>query len=60
MHLEDSMVMYGINNVETPKQLINTVHHIHNTISFNEKLFVGQGGTATLQPLYANAQDIQH
>ena len=41
MHLEDSMVMYRIYNAETLEQLINTVHHIHNTTSSNEKLFVG-------------------
>ena len=42
MHLEDSMVMYRIYNAETLEQLINTVHHIHNTTSSNEKLFAGQ------------------
>ena len=31
MHLEDSMVLYGIYNAETLEQLIDTVHHIHNT-----------------------------
>ena len=42
MHLKISMVMYGIYNVETLEQLINTVHHIHNTPSSNVKLFAGQ------------------
>ena len=28
--------MYGIYNAETLEQLINTVHHIHNTASSNE------------------------
>ena len=41
MHLEDSMVMYGIYNVETFEKLINTVHQIHNFTSPNEKLFAG-------------------
>ena len=41
IHLENSVVMYGIYNAETLEKLINTVHHIHNTSS-NEKLFVGQ------------------
>ena len=42
LHLEDSMVMYGIYNEETLDQLINTVHHIHNTTMSNVKLFAGQ------------------
>ena len=58
MHLEDSMVKYGIYNAETLEQVINTVHHIHNTTLSNEKLFVGQCSTTILQPLYANAQGI--
>ena len=39
MHLEDSMVMYGIYNAETLEKLINTVHCIHNYTSLHEKLF---------------------
>ena len=42
MHLEDSVVMYGIYNAETLEKLIHTVHHIHNFMSPNEKLFAGQ------------------
>ena len=60
MHLEVSMGMYRIYNAETLEQLINTVHHIHNTTILNKKLFVGQRGTLTLQSSYANAQGIQH
>ena len=30
MHLENSMVMYGIYNAETLEKLKNTVHHSHN------------------------------
>ena len=60
MHLEDSMVMYGIYNAETLEQLINTVHHICRTTTFNEKLFVGHQGKVSLQSSDANAQDIQH
>ena len=48
MHLENSMIMYGIYNAETLEQLINAVHHIHNTTTLNEKLFAGQWGTLTL------------
>ena len=31
IQLEHSMVIYGICNAEILEQLINTVHHIHNT-----------------------------
>ena len=60
MHLEDSMVMYGIHNAETLEKLINTVHHIHNVTSPYEKLFMGQQDTALLQPIYAYMQGMQH
>ena len=33
MHLEDSMIMYGIYNAETLEKVINTVHCIHNYTS---------------------------
>ena len=33
------MVMYGIYNSETLKKLIKTVHEMHNTTNWNEKLF---------------------
>ena len=36
-HLEDSMIIYGIYNSDTLEQLIETVHRIHNTTSWNEK-----------------------
>ena len=52
--------MYGIYNVGTLEQLINTVHCIHNTSSSNERLFAGQQSSLTLRSLYANAQGIQH
>ena len=60
MHMEDSMVIYGIYNAETLEKLINTVHCIHNFTSPNEKLFSGQQSMAVLQPIYANMQGIQH
>ena len=43
------MVMYGIYNAETLEELINTLHHIHNTTTSNEKLFAGQDSTTILQ-----------
>ena len=41
-HLEDSMVMYGVYNSDTLKDLIDTVHKLHNRTAWNEKLFSGQ------------------
>ena len=42
MHLENSMLMYGVYNAETLEKLIKTVHNIHNTTTLHERLFVGQ------------------
>ena len=41
-HLEDSVVMYGIYNSDTLEDLIKTVYILHNTTTWNEKLFSGQ------------------
>ena len=35
------MVIYGIYNSETLEKLIKTVHKMHNTTTWNEKLFAG-------------------
>ena len=48
MHLENSMVMYGIYNAETLEQPIHTVCHIHNTTSSNEGQFAGQESSLSL------------
>ena len=58
MHLEDSLVMHGIYDVETLEKLINTVYCIHNYTSNNEKLFAGQQVKELHVPMYANAQGI--
>ena len=42
MKLDNTMLMYGIYNVETLEKLINTVHEIHNVTSLHEKLFAGE------------------
>ena len=34
--------MYGISNSDTLEKLINTVHKMHNTTKWNERLFVGK------------------
>ena len=41
-HLEDNMIMYGIYNSDTLAQLIETVHRMHNTTSWREKMFAGK------------------
>ena len=54
IQLENSLLMYGVYNVETLEELIYTVHQIHNTTSSHESLFVGQQSSLTLKSLYAN------
>ena len=41
MHLEDSMVIFGVFNAETLEKLIKTVQHMHNSKTLHETLFVG-------------------
>ena len=60
IQLENSMLMYGIYNAEMLEKLISTVHHIHNTTSLHERLFVGQQSPLSLRSLYANALGLQH
>ena len=40
-HLEDTMIMYGKYNSDTLMNLIETVHKMHNTITWKEKIFMG-------------------
>ena len=37
IHLEDSLVMYGIYNAETLEKIITTVHKMHNITIPNER-----------------------
>ena len=55
MQLENSMLMYGVNNTEMLEKPINTVHNIHNMTSLHERLFAGQESTLTLRSLYVNS-----
>ena len=41
MELENSMLMYGVDNADTLEKLINTVHNILNITSSHERLFAG-------------------
>ena len=41
-HLEDSMIMCGVYNSDTLKDLIDTVHRMQNFTTWNEKTFAGK------------------
>ena len=41
-HLEDSMIMYGVYNSDTLKDLIYTVHRMQNFMTWNKKTFAGR------------------
>ena len=60
MQLENSMLMYGVYNVEMLEKLINIVHNIHNTTSLHEILFPGQQSSLSLRSLYANSLGLHH
>ena len=61
MHLEDSVVIYGIYNAETLEKLIDTVHHMGNITPPNEKVFTRQLNTAYMWYINIHGtQDIQH
>ena len=59
MNLVDTMLMYGIYNIETLEKLINTVHEIHNVMSSHEKLFAGEHNPSLFRMLYTDALGIQ-
>ena len=60
MHLENSMLVYGIYNAETLEKLINTVHNVHNKTSLHERLFAGQHSSLTLKSLHAHSLGLHH
>ena len=55
MQLENSMLMYGVYNVETLEKYITTVHNIHSTTSSHERLFAGQHSPSVFRTLYAHS-----
>ena len=59
MKLDDTMLMYGIYNAETLEKLIETVHEIHNTTSFLERLFAGEQNHSTFRMLYVVSLGLQ-
>ena len=42
IHLENTLIMYGVYNAETLEKLIKTLHTLHSRQSMHEKLFAGQ------------------
>ena len=46
IHLEDSMVMYGIYNAETSDKLTTVLHQMHNITTPNERLFASELGSS--------------
>ena len=57
--LDNTMLMYGIYNVEMLEKLIKTVHEIHNATSSHEKLFAGEHNHSLFRMLYTDALGIQ-
>ena len=60
MHLENSMLMYGVYNTETLEKLMKTVHNIHNTTTLHERLFTGQHSPSVFRTLYAHSLGLHH
>ena len=60
MHLENSMLMYGVYNAETLEKLIKTVRNIHNTTTSHERLFVGQHIPSIFKTLYVHSLGLHH
>ena len=58
IHLENSMVMYGVYNTETLEKLINTIHQMHNITTLNERIFAGKFGSSFTW--YMNKNGIYH
>ena len=46
MHLENTLVMYGIYNVEMLEKLVKTVHALHSRQTLYETLFAGKTSAA--------------
>ena len=60
MQLENSMLMYGVYNVETLEKLITTVCNIHNTTSSHERFFAGQHIPSIFRMLHAHSLGLHH
>ena len=61
MHLENSLIMYGLYNAETLEKLVKTAHVLHSQQSLTEDLFTGQTAAAyEIHSQMHNAYGIQH
>ena len=60
MHLENSMLMYSVYNVETLEKLIKTVYNIHNTTTSHQRLFEGQHSHSVFKTLYVHSLGLHH
>ena len=61
MHLENTLVMYGVYNTETLERLVKTVHSLHSRQTLYESLFAGK--TSAAYEFYSQMhgkQGIQH
>ena len=59
LKLDNTMLMYGIYNVEMLEKLINTVHEIHNVTSSHERLITGEYNLAVFRLLHTNTLGVQ-
>ena len=57
-HLEDTMIMYGVYNSNTLKDLIDTVHKMQNFTTWNEKTFAGR--LHDWMELYSHDEGVHH
>ena len=57
-HLEDTMIMYGVYNSDTLKDLIDTVHRMQNFTTWNEKTFAGR--LHDWMELYSHDEGVHH
>ena len=61
MHLENSLIMYRVYNIETLEKFVKTVHALHSQQSLIEELFTGQKVAA--YEIYSQMQNecgVQH
>ena len=56
MHLENSLIIYGVYNVETLEKLVKTAHALHSQQSLVEDLFTGQKVAA--YEIYSKMQNV--
>ena len=57
-HLEDTMIMYGVYNSNTLKDLMDTVHRMQNFTTWNEKTFAGR--LHDWMELYSHNEGVHH